>query len=241
MQPNYFGTMLLNESFADCLLSGASYTTAETLRPALQIIKSKGQKRLASSFFMMVLDNKVYFFADCAFNRYPTADELAQIAIDTADSAKKFGITPKVAMLSYSTKGSGSGKSVDTVKQATQIVKERRKDILIDGEMQLDAAIVPRVATLKCVDSPVAGDANVLIFPDLNSGNIGYKLVERLAKAQALGPIVQGMEKHINVLSRGCNVEDIVSVAAITIMQSLSDKGGKNYFKSESHLLSKKK
>lgn len=226
-QPNYFGTMMLYKNEGDCLVSGAHYTTAETLRPALQIIGVSPGIKTASSFFIMTFkgeEEKICFFADCAVVRNPSAEELSEIAIQTADSAKKFGISPRIAMLSYSTKGSGFGEPVDKVRLATEIVKKKRPNLVIDGELQLDAAIVPEVARLKCPNSPIKGDANVLIFPDLNSGNIGYKLVERFDGTTATGPIVQGLDKHLNVLSRGCSADDVVNVSAITIMQVLEQK-----------------
>jgi len=235
-QPNYFGTMMVQKGEGDCLISGAVYTTVETLRPALQIVGTKKGK-LASSFFLMVLNDKVYFFADCSMVRGPNADELSEIAISTADSAEKFGIKPRVALLSYSTKGSGFGESVDRVRKASEIAKRKRPDLNIEGEVQLDAAIVPRVAKLKCPESRMNGNSNVLIFPDLNSGNIGYKLVERLAKAKALGPIVQGLNKEINVLSRGCDSTDVYNISAITVMRALEK--GKKHFRNEKHLMKK--
>lgn len=216
-QPSYFATMLVHQGIADGYVSGAIHTTADTLRPALQIIKTRNKETIASSFFMMVTsDNQIYFFADCGFVKNPTDKELASIAIATADSAKSFGIIPKVAMLSFSTKGSASDPLIDKVVSATSLVKQLRSDIVIDGELQLDAAIVPDVAKKKCPLSPIQGDANILIFPDLQSGNIGYKLVERFAHTKAIGPIVQGLNKPVNDLSRGCSVEDVVDVIAIT-------------------------
>lgn len=220
-QPCYFATMMVHQGIADGYVSGAAHTTADTLRPALQIIKTPDKETIASSFFIMVTpENKIYFFADCGFVKNPTDKELASIAIATSDSAKSFGFTPKVAMLSFSTKGSAKDPLVDKVVSATSIVKQKRPDILIDGELQLDAAIVPDVAKKKCPVSPIQGEANVLIFPDLQSGNIGYKLVQRFAHAKAIGPIVQGLNKPVNDLSRGCSVEDIVDVIAITAVSS---------------------
>lgn len=218
--PTTFGTMMVHLNYADGLVSGATHTTAETLRPALQIIKTKEDIPLASSFFFMLTPEKVFFFADCGFVKNPNAKELAAIAITTADSAKDFGFDPYVALLSFSTKGSADDPSIQKVREATQLVRQERPDLLIDGELQLDAAIVDSVAHKKCPDSPVGGKANVLIFPDLNSGNIGYKLVERFAHARAIGPIVQGLNKPINDLSRGCSVQDIVDIAAITVLEA---------------------
>lgn len=217
---NYFGTMMVHKGDADGLVSGAIHSTADTIRPALQIIKVKKGHKLASSFFIMCLENKTYFFSDCGFVINPNSEELSEIAISTADSAKKFGFEPKIAMLSFSTHGSAKDPLVDKVIEATKIVKEKRPDLIIDGEIQLDAAIVLDVCQKKCPNSTLQGNANVLIFPDLNSGNIGYKLVERLAGAMALGPIVQGLNKPVNDLSRGCSVKDIIDVCAITAYEA---------------------
>ena len=217
---NYFGTMMVHMGDADGLVSGASHSTADTIRPALQIIKTKPGHTLASSFFIMVLEDKIYFFADCGFVINPNSQELSEIALSTADSAKKFGFTPKVAMLSFSTHGSAKDPLVDKVIKATELVRKKAPHLVVDGEVQLDAAIIPSIAKKKCPNSNLAGEANVLVFPDLNSGNIGYKLVERLAHAQALGPIVQGLNKPVNDLSRGCSVEDIVTVTAITVVEA---------------------
>ncbi|MBS3088449.1 phosphate acetyltransferase [Candidatus Pacearchaeota archaeon] len=221
---NYFGTMMLHSNQADGLISGAVYTTAETVRPALQIIKTKKEFNIASSFFIMLIKEKIYFFADCGINRDPSAEELSEIAINTASSAEHFGIKPKVALLSFSTHGSAEGHSVDKVRKAAAIAKKKRPDLLIDGEMQLDAAIVPEIAKRKCPSSQLEGQANILIFPNLDAGNIGYKLVEHLSGAKAIGPIIQGLKKPVNDLSRGCNVEDIVNVSAITAFTIIEDK-----------------
>jgi phosphate acetyltransferase len=220
----YFSTMLLKENLADGLIAGATCTTAETLRPALQIIKTKENRKIASSFFIMNLHDRVFFFADSGFNIDPNAEELAEIAITTSESARFFGEEPRVAMLSFSTKGSAKHRLVDKVKEATEIVKRMDPNLIVDGELQVDAAIVPDVAKRKCPDSPIAGKANVLIFPDLNSGNIAYKLVERIGGAEAIGPIMQGINKPVNDLSRGCNVYDIVNVCAITVLQANGTK-----------------
>ncbi|MGV8168486.1 MAG: phosphate acetyltransferase [Candidatus Nanoarchaeia archaeon] len=219
-KPEYYGTMMVYLGEADGLVSGATHTTADTLRPALQIIKTKETVKYASSFFLMVTPDSVFFFADCGFIEEPTEEQLTSIAIQTADSAKRFGFTPKIAMLSFSTKGSGKGAVIEKVRKATENVKKLRPDLIIDGEMQLDAAIVPSVAKLKCPNSPIQGDANVLIFPDLNSGNIGYKLVERFGHTKAIGPIVQGLKKPVNDLSRGCSVEDVVIVTEVTVVEA---------------------
>ena len=221
----YFACMLVKENLADGVVSGACHSSANTLRPALQIIKAKEDCDLVSSFFLMEVPNKEYgyngafIFSDCGLNQNPNEIELASIAIESAKSFNKLiGSTPKVAMLSHSTKGSAIQTDVNKVIEATKIAK-KNSNFLIDGELQLDAAIDMEVAKIKAKDSKVAGSANVLIFPDLDAGNIGYKLVERLANAKAYGPITQGIKKPINDLSRGCNIEDIVGVIAITVMQ----------------------
>lgn len=226
--PMYFGVMLVYKGLADGMVSGAIHSTADTLRPALQILKTAPGVKLVSSFFIMVVpnceygENGVFVYADAGLNPNPTAEELADIAITSAKSFEALvGKTPKVAMLSYSTKGSAKSEMVDKVVEATRIAKEKAPDILIDGELQADAAIVPSVAKLKAPGSPVAGQANVLIFPDLDAGNIAYKLTERLAKAEAYGPITQGIAKPVNDLSRGCKAEDIVGVIAITAVQAM--------------------
>lgn len=226
-QPLYFGTMLVHSNLADGMVAGSSYTTADTLRPALQIIKTVPGKKLVSSFFIMVIpdstlgENGTFIFSDCGLNHNPTAEELAEIAIDSASSFKQLiGTEPKVALLSYSTYGSGSGESADKVRLATQLLKNIQPTFLFDGELQVDAAINPLNYNRKAPGSPIEGKANILIFPNLNSGNIGYKLVQILAKAQAIGPIIQGLAKPVNDLSRNCSAEDIVSVVAITCLQS---------------------
>ena len=221
----YFGVLMVKLGHADGLVCGAVHTTADTLRPALQIIKAKPGTKAVSAFFLMEIPNsdyeKEYIFSDCGLLPYPTQEELAQIAIDSNDTYKLLvDKQPKVAMLSFSTLGSAEGETIDKTKNALEIVKMLRKDILIDGELQLDAAIDSKVASSKAPKSKVAGQANVLIFPDLNAGNIGYKLVERFAKANAYGPITQGLAKPVNDLSRGCKIEDIVGVIAITSIQA---------------------
>lgn len=214
----YHAVMMVQCGDADAVVAGAIHATSDTLRPALQIIKTKDEK-IASSFFIILLKNMEYIFADCGMNVEPNAEELAEIAIATNDSAKKLGIEPRIAMLSFSTEGSAEHPLVLKVREATKIVKKKRKDIMIDGEVQVDAAIVPEVTKLKCPSCTLGGKCNILIFPDLNSGNIGYKLVQRFAGAAAIGPIVQGLKKPVNDLSRGCSVDEIVDVAAITAMQ----------------------
>ncbi|MBI2638812.1 phosphate acetyltransferase [Candidatus Peregrinibacteria bacterium] len=216
---NYFGVMTVKIGEADGLISGANCPSHETLRPALQIIKTKEKFHKVSGFFFMVLGNKLLLFADCMVNIEPNSHELMEIAIDSAETAKRFGIEPRIAMLSFSTNGSAKHPSVDRVREATQMIRFHRPDLICDGEMQVDAALVPDVCARKFPDSRVPGNANVLIFPDLNSANISYKLVERLAKAQAIGPILQGLQKPVNDLSRGCTVDDIVQLAAITSVE----------------------
>jgi phosphate acetyltransferase len=216
----YFATMMVHMGDADGLVSGAVHSTGDTVKPALQIIKTKDKYHKVSGLFLMFLDNKTYLFADCAVTINPTAEELAMIAMDSVKTARTFGIEPKVAMLSFSTKGSAKHEFVDKVVKATEIVQRSDPDLIIDGEIQVDAAIVPEVGTIKCPGCILKGDANVLIFPDLQSGNIAYKLVERLAKAQAVGPILQGLNKPVNDLSRGCSIQDIVDVTAITAVEA---------------------
>lgn len=225
--PLYFGTMMVKMDDADGMVSGAVHTTGDLLRPGLQIIKTAPGVSVVSSFFIMMVPGSKYgeggmlLFSDCAVNPNPNADQLAAIAIATADTAKTLcNIDPKVAMLSFSTMGSADHDLVTKVRTATEKAKELRPDLNIDGEMQLDAAIVQKVAGQKAPNSNVAGNANVLIFPDLQAGNIGYKLVQRFANAEAIGPVCQGFAKPINDLSRGCSAEDIVSVVALTAVQA---------------------
>lgn len=225
---NYFGTMLVKMGVADALLGGATYSTADTVRPALQIIKTKPGVTTASSCFVMEIPNRAYgqdgvmIFADCAVNIDPNAEQLAAIAIASAETAKSIAEIdePKVAMMSFSTKGSGKGPMVDKVVEATRLVKELAPELNVDGELQADASLVEKVGQLKSPGSKVAGHANVLIFPSLEAGNIGYKLVQRLAGAEAIGPVMQGLARPVNDLSRGCSVEDIVSLCALTAVQA---------------------
>ncbi len=225
-QRTYYGVMMVKMGDADGMVSGACHSTADTLRPSLQILKTKPGTKLVSAFFLMEVpnceygENGTFVFADCGLNQNPTPDELAAIAVSSAESFKMLvGKEPKVAMLSHSTKGSAKHADVDKVVEAVKIAKETTPDLMLDGELQLDAAIVPSVGASKAPGSQVAGQANVLIFPDLDAGNIGYKLVQRLAKAEAFGPMTQGIAAPVNDLSRGCSASDIVGVAAITAVQ----------------------
>lgn len=219
----YFATMMVYKGYADGMVSGAIHTTQDTIRPALQIIKTKPNTSIVSSIFFMCLDTKVLVYGDCAVNQDPNAQELAQVAISSADSARMFGIDVKIAMLSYSTGSSGKGEEVEKVREATKIVKETRPDILIEGPIQYDAAIDPNVALTKLPESKVAGQATVFIFPDLNTGNNTYKAVQRSSGAVAIGPVLQGLNKPVNDLSRGCLVADIVNTVAITGIQAQED------------------
>ncbi|HIV61566.1 MAG TPA: phosphate acetyltransferase [Candidatus Butyricicoccus avistercoris] len=218
---NYFGTMLVKMGYADALLGGATYSTADTVRPALQIIKTKPGNKIVSSCFILSRTGKdgneeKYAMGDCAININPSEDDLVEIAIETARTAKAFGIDPKVAMLSYSTMGSGKGETVDMMRNATAKAKEAAPELAIDGELQFDAAFSPVVAKTKCKGSPVAGQANTFIFPDINAGNIGYKIAQRLGGFEAYGPILQGLNAPINDLSRGCNADEVYQMAIIT-------------------------
>ena len=220
-QSNYFGTMLVKMGVADALLGGATYSTADTVRPALQLIKTKPGNKIVSSCFILVRpagsgDREILAFGDCAINIKPTEDELVEIALETANCGRKFGIDPKVAFLSYSTHGSGNGEDVDKMRNAAEKAKKAAPDLPIDGELQFDAAVSPRVAKTKCPGSEVAGYANTFIFPDINAGNIGYKVAQRLGHFDAYGPILLGLNAPINDLSRGCNAEEVYSMAIIT-------------------------
>ncbi len=215
------GTMMLQQGEVDGLVSGAVHTTANTILPALQLIKTKPSTQLVSSLFFMCLPEQVVAYADCAVNPDPTADELADIAIATADSAKAFGLEPRVAMISYSTGSSGRGQDVDKVVQATALAKQLRPDLVIDGPLQYDAAVIQKVADSKAPDSPVAGKANVFIFPDLNTGNTTYKAVQRSADVVSIGPMLQGLKKPVNDLSRGALVDDIIYTIALTAIQAI--------------------
>ncbi|MBO0470728.1 phosphate acetyltransferase [Enterococcus sp. DIV0242_7C1] len=220
---NYFGTMLTYMGLADGMVSGAVHSTGDTVRPALQIIKTKPGISRTSGAMIMVRgrDQEKYIFADCAINVNPTAQELAEIAVDSAKTAELFDIDPKVAMMSFSTKGSAKAPEVDKVVEATKIAKSLAPELEIDGELQFDASYVASVAQLKAPNSPVAGQATVFVFPELQSGNIGYKIAQRLGNFEAIGPILQGLNKPVSDLSRGANEEDIYKLSIITAAQSL--------------------
>ena len=227
LDPVYFGMMMVKLDEADGLVSGAAHSTSDTLRPALQILKTAPGTKLVSAFFVMVVPNCEYgangtfIFADSGLNEEPNSDALSEIAISSSKSFEQLvGEKAKVAMLSYSTYGSAHSASTEKVIEATKLVKEKAPDLLVDGELQLDAAIIPEVAEFKAKGSPLHGEANVLVFPDLGAGNIGYKLTQRLAKAEAYGPLCQGIAKPVNDLSRGCSARDIAGVVAITAVQA---------------------
>ncbi|MEU7930558.1 phosphate acetyltransferase [Micromonospora echinofusca] len=219
-QPNYFGTLMVQTGHADGMVSGATHTTAATIRPAFEIIRNVPGVSVASSVFFMLLADRVLVYGDCAVNPDPDAAQLADIAISSADTAARFGIEPRVAMLSYSTGSSGAGADVEKVAAATKLVRERRPDLLVEGPIQYDAAIDPAVAATKLPGSEVAGRATVFIFPDLNTGNNTYKAVQRSAGAVAVGPVMQGLRRPVNDLSRGATVPDIVNTVAITAIQA---------------------
>lgn len=227
----YFGCMLVKAGMADGMVAGAVNSTANVMRSSLQVLKTAPDAKVVSAFFLMIVpnceygENGTFIFSDCGLNEYPDADKLAEIAVASAKSFKALvGAEPKVAMLSYSTYGSAKSEQVDKVKEATEKAKALAPELKIDGELQLDAAIVPAINQSKAPGSPIEGNANVLIFPNLDAGNIGYKLTQRLAKAEAYGPLTQGMARPVNDLSRGCSAEDIVGVAAITCVQAQQRK-----------------
>ena len=229
--PVYFGMLMVKQGEADGLVSGAIHSTSDTLRPALQILKTAPDTKLVSAFFVMVVpdckygENGIFIFGDSGLNENPNAKSLSEIAISSSKSFRQLvEKEPKVAMLSYSTYGSAKSELTEKVIEATRRVKEKMPDLLVDGELQLDAAIIPEIANSKAPGSPLKGEANVLIFPDLNAVNIGYKLVQRLAKAEAYGPLCQGIAKPVNDLSRGCSAEDIAGVVAITAVQAQNNK-----------------
>ena len=217
---SYFGTMMVHKGMADGMVSGAAHTTQHTIKPALQFVKTKPGVSVVSSIFFMCLEDRVSVFGDCAINPNPTSEQLAEIAISSADSSKSFGIDPKIAMLSYSSGASGKGEDVDIVRRATEIVKELRPDLKVEGPIQYDAAVDARIGKSKLPDSEVAGQANVLIFPDLNTGNNTYKAVQRETGALAIGPMLQGLNKPVNDLSRGCTTEDIFNTVILTAIQA---------------------
>lgn len=221
LQANYFGTMLVKMGIADALLGGATYSTADTVRPALQLIKTKPENNIVSSCFILVRpsatgENEVLAMADCAINIEPNEDELVEIAGEAAECAKIFGVDPQIAFLSYSTHGSGKGDAVDKMRNAAEKTRAKYPELPIDGELQFDAAVSPRVARTKCPDSKVAGHANTFIFPDINAGNIGYKIAQRMGNFDAYGPILLGLNAPVNDLSRGCNASEVYSMAIIT-------------------------
>lgn len=225
--PNYFGTMLVYTGQAAGLVSGAAHSTADTVRPALQIIKTKPGVSRTSGVFFMIRDDEQYVMGDCAINPTLGASDLAEIAIESAKTAKTFGMTPKVAMLSFSTKGSAKTEETEKVVEATRLAQEKLAEesdlegTVIDGEFQFDAAFVPSVAAKKAPESPIQGDANVFVFPSLEAGNIGYKIAQRLGGFDAVGPVLQGLNSPVNDLSRGCSKEDVVSLSIITAAQAL--------------------
>lgn len=221
LQANYFGTMLIKMGDADALLGGATYSTADTVRPALQLIKTKPENNIVSSCFILVRpsatgENEVLAMSDCAININPTEDELVEIAGEAAKCAKIFGVDPQVAFLSYSTYGSGAGEAVDKMRNAAAKTKAKYPDLPVDGELQFDAAVSPRVARTKCPESKIAGHANTFIFPDISAGNIGYKIAQRMGNFEAYGPILLGLNAPVNDLSRGCNASEVYSMAIIT-------------------------
>jgi phosphate acetyltransferase len=222
LDENYFGTMLVYSNKADGLVSGAAHSTADTVRPALQIIKTKEGVRKTSGVFVMVREDEKYVFADCAINIAPDAQDLAEIAVESAKTARMFDIEPRVAMLSFSTKGSAKSPETEKVAAAVQEAKLRDPLLVLDGEFQFDAAFVPSVAEKKAPDSVIQGDANVFVFPSLEAGNIGYKIAQRLGNFEAVGPILQGLNRPVNDLSRGCNEEDVYKLSLITAAQALS-------------------
>ncbi len=221
LDENYFGTMLVYTGKADGLVSGATHSTADTVRPALQIIKTKEGVKKTSGIFVMVRGDEKYLFADCAINIAPDSQDLAEIADEAANTAKLFDIDPRIAMLSFSTKGSAKSPETEKVEEAVKIAKENNPDLVIDGEFQFDAAFVPSVAEKKAPDSVLKGDANTFIFPSLEAGNIGYKIAQRLGNFEAVGPVLQGLNKPVNDLSRGCDEQDVYNLALITAAQSV--------------------
>ncbi|MCY1037260.1 phosphate acetyltransferase [Staphylococcus nepalensis] len=223
---NYFGTMLVYTGKAEGLVSGAAHSTGDTVRPALQIIKTKPGVSKTSGIFFMIKDEAQYIFGDCAINPTLEAQDLAEIAVESAKSAQSFGMSPRVAMLSFSTKGSAKSDDVEKVSNAVKLAQEKveadqLEDVIVDGEFQFDAAIVPEVAKKKAPDTKIQGDANVFIFPSLEAGNIGYKIAQRLGGYDAVGPVLQGLNSPVNDLSRGCSTEDVYNLSIITAAQAL--------------------
>ncbi|MBF7017785.1 phosphate acetyltransferase [Staphylococcus durrellii] len=223
---NYFGTMLVYTGKAEGLVSGAAHSTGDTVRPALQIIKTKPGVSKTSGIFFMIKDDKQYIFGDCAINPTLEAQDLAEIAVESAKSAQSFGMSPRVAMLSFSTKGSAKSDDVEKVSTAVELAQQKIKEdnltnVIVDGEFQFDAAIVPDVAKKKAPDAQIQGDANVFVFPSLEAGNIGYKIAQRLGGYDAVGPVLQGLNSPVNDLSRGCSTEDVYNLSIITAAQSL--------------------
>jgi phosphate acetyltransferase len=217
---SYFGTMMVQLGVVDGMVSGAAHTTAHTIRPALEFVKTREGVKIVSSVFLMLMPDRVLVYGDCAVNPDPNAEQLADIALASAETSGQFGVEPRVAMLSYSTGGSGSGEAVEKVRQATELVRERRPDLAVEGPIQYDAAVDAAIAASKMPGSSVAGQATVFIFPDLNTGNNTYKAVQQSSGAVAVGPVLQGLRKPVNDLSRGCTVEDIVNTVAITAIQA---------------------
>jgi phosphate acetyltransferase len=226
--PMYFATMMVQTGDADGLISGATTTTADTLRPALQIIRTHEKFHKVSGLFLMNVKGRLLFLADCAVNIEPSSHVLAEIAIDTKETVRKFGIEPRVAMISFSTNGSADHPSVEQVREATAMVRDKDPGLIVDGEMQVDAALDPETCQRKYPGSIIMGNANVLIFPGVAAGNIGYKLL-RTAGADAVGPILQGLKKPVNDLSRGCNIQDVIDVCAITVLQAQNVNTDGNY------------
>jgi phosphate acetyltransferase len=220
LERSYFGTMMVHLGLADGMVSGAAHTTANTIRPSLEFIKTRPGVKIVSSVFLMLLEDRVLVYGDCAVNPEPNAEQLADIAVASAATARQFGVEPRVAMLSYSTGASGSGGAVDDVRAATELVRDLAPDLAVDGPIQYDAAVDASIGASKLPGSSVAGQATVFVFPDLNTGNNTYKAVQQSAGAVAVGPILQGLNRAVNDLSRGCTVEDIVNTVAITAIQA---------------------
>ena len=227
----YFATLMVREEAADAMVSGAAHTTGDTIRPAFEIIKARPAVSVVSSVFLMCLADRVLVYGDCAVNPKPDVEQLADIAISSAETAATFGVEPRIAMLSYSTGESGKGEDVDAVRAATELVRERRADLKVEGPIQYDAAVEPAVASKKLPGSEVAGQATVFVFPDLETGNIAYKAVQRSAGAVAIGPVLQGLRKPVNDLSRGCTVTDIVNTVVVTAIQAQDVRGESSLFR----------